>query len=413
MPDGEAPAMLASMDAYPSRTASPLRVVVAGGGVAGLETLVALRGLAGERVHCTLIAPEDAFTLRALTVFEPFGMGRPHRYPLGELTHDLGADHRRNAIVAIDRRRHRVELLTGEHVPYDVLVLAIGATPRPAFEHGLCFDRDPAGIDALVADARAGRARSIALVVPAGVVWPLPAYELALLLGAFEGTSDEPAPRVTLVTVEAEPLEVFGAPATAMVRTELNDAGVDLVVGATPTIARDGVIELGGGGRLHADRIVHLPVLSGPHLAGVPCDDDGFITVDGDLRIPDDRDVYAVGDGTTRPIKQGGLAAQQAEAVAELIARRAGADRPPRPYTPVLRALLRTAHGPRYMRADPPGGTGESLVSDQCLWWPPSKVASHWLTPWLATRDLETGRTPPPRRLPTGGITRGSVALPH
>ena len=51
----------------------------------------------------------------------------------------------------------------------------------------------------------------------------------------------------------------------------------------------------------------------------------------------------------------------------------------------MLRGLLRTPRGPRYLRAE----HGECLVSEQPLWWPPSKVASHWLVPWLATRDLE------------------------
>ena len=47
---------------------SPLRVVIAGGGVAGLETLMGLRGLAGDRVALTLLAPEDQLIYRPLTV---------------------------------------------------------------------------------------------------------------------------------------------------------------------------------------------------------------------------------------------------------------------------------------------------------------------------------------------------------
>jgi len=34
------------------------RVLIAGGGVAGLETLLALRALAGDRVKVTILAPE-------------------------------------------------------------------------------------------------------------------------------------------------------------------------------------------------------------------------------------------------------------------------------------------------------------------------------------------------------------------
>ena len=42
----------------------PLHVLVAGGGVVGLETLLALRDLAGERVRCTLLTPEPDFVYR-------------------------------------------------------------------------------------------------------------------------------------------------------------------------------------------------------------------------------------------------------------------------------------------------------------------------------------------------------------
>jgi sulfide:quinone oxidoreductase len=40
---------------------SSLRVLIAGGGAAGLETMMALRALAGERVDLTLVAPDDEF----------------------------------------------------------------------------------------------------------------------------------------------------------------------------------------------------------------------------------------------------------------------------------------------------------------------------------------------------------------
>jgi sulfide:quinone oxidoreductase len=57
------------------------RVLVAGGGVAALETVLALRSLAQDRVQVTLLAPERDFVYRPLTVSEPFG-GHVRRYPL-------------------------------------------------------------------------------------------------------------------------------------------------------------------------------------------------------------------------------------------------------------------------------------------------------------------------------------------
>ncbi len=43
------------------RRASPVRVLIAGGGVAALEATLALRTLAEERVAITLVAPESDF----------------------------------------------------------------------------------------------------------------------------------------------------------------------------------------------------------------------------------------------------------------------------------------------------------------------------------------------------------------
>jgi sulfide:quinone oxidoreductase len=106
-----------------------------------------------------------------------------------------------------------------------------------------------------------------------------------------------------------------------------------------------------------------------------------------------EQDVYAAGDATNSPIKQGGVATQQADAAAEAIAARAGADVEPQPFRPVLRGLLLTGATPRYMRAELSGGRGaDSRVSDHALWWPPSKIAGKRLAPYLALRhdELET-----------------------
>jgi sulfide:quinone oxidoreductase len=294
-------------------------------------------------------------------------------------------------------------------LPFDALVLAVGAVAYPAFDHGVTFDRAraAAAFDALVRDVATGRARSVAVVVPARQTWALPAYELALLLAATVRTGAPRRPRVTIVTAEREPLGAFGRAAGEMIVAELDAAGVDLVSTAHPRVTSDHIVEAGAARTVAADRIVPLPLLTGPRLAGVSCDSDGFIEVDAEFRAGGDPDVLAIGDGTAAPYKQGGLAAQQADVVAATIARRADAGHGPRPYAPVLRGVLRTDRGPRYLRAEPPGGDGECLVSDQCLWWPPTKVASRWLAPWLATREHEA--PPPPRVLATGGISRGSL----
>ena len=96
-------------------------------------------------------------------------------------------------------------------------------------------------------------------------------------------------------------------------------------------------------------------------------------------------DVFAAGDATDFPVKQGGLAAQQADAVAEAIAASAGADIDPEPFRPILRGTLLTGGPARYLRADISGAAGDdSLVSGEALWWPPNKLSGRYLAPYLS-----------------------------
>jgi sulfide:quinone oxidoreductase len=132
--------------------------------------------------------------------------------------------------------------------------------------------------------------------------------------------------------------------------------------------------------------VVALPRLEGPRIPGIPQDADGFIATDLSGRVHGLASVYAAGDITQFPIKQGGIAAQQADAVAEVIAAQAGAVVQPHRFQPVLRGLLLTGGAPRYLRSEPHGGQGDtSTVSDEPLWWPPGKIVGRYLAPFLAS----------------------------
>ena len=61
---------------------SRFRVLIAGGGVAGLEGLLALRHLVGVRARIEVLAPEREFTYRQLAVAEPFSAGEVARFDL-------------------------------------------------------------------------------------------------------------------------------------------------------------------------------------------------------------------------------------------------------------------------------------------------------------------------------------------
>jgi sulfide:quinone oxidoreductase len=302
---------------------------------------------------------------------------------------------------------------------YDALVIATGARAREAVPGAITFwgNGDAAPFRALLDDLDSGDVEQVVFCVPGRSGWSLPLYELALMTAAHAAQQVGGEPQLTIATPEASPLDVFGASASAAVRKLLDERGIGLCCGCYPAgVDADG-LRLVPGGHLVADRVVATPRLEGLFLDGLPHDDDGFIPADSFGRVEDldDADVYAAGDVTSFPVKQGGLAAQQADAVAELIAAEAGALVDPSPFRPVLRGLLLTGAEPSYLRAEITGGGGEtSVAASQPLWWPPDKIAGKYLAPylaWLAKADLEPRPPDSVEQLPVEVQLAGQSAL--
>lgn len=368
----------------------PPRIVIAGGGVAGLEALLALhRQLAGI-VELVLVAPERRFTYRPLAVLEPFVPGSMPTLELAEIAAERGAALVHDALVAVDPDARSATLRSGAQLSYDALVIAVGARPQPVAPGTLAFG-GPADVGALakvVEGVRAGRLRRVAFVAPAGIAWSLPLYELALQLGMVRDGEGR-TPQLLLVTGEREPLEAFGAESAAEARELLAAHGVQLRTASTVEAFEDGVlwIELEGG--VDVDAAIALPRLSGPAIDGLPQDRDGFVAVDEFSRVRGEDDLYVAGDACALPLKQGGLSAQQADIAAAHIAWRLGAGPRPAPLDPILRALLLTGAAPRFLHAHVVRGGEEhdaGHVAAEPLWWPPAKIAARELAPYLAGR---------------------------
>jgi sulfide:quinone oxidoreductase len=271
-----------------------------------------------------------------------------------------------------------------------MLLLACGAVPQPTVEGALTFrgPADTAKLEQVLAEIEAGEVRRLAYAVPPGAVWSLPVYELALLTSAW---ADEHGIDVELavVTAEEEPLHAFGREASRAVRLLLDERGIAVHTRAHPETAREGGLRLAGGDVVAADRVVALPRLRGPRLGGVPQTSEGFVPVDSHGRVSGLPGVFAAGDLTAYPVKQGGLAAQQALAAAEAIAAAAGAGVTPQPFRPVLRALLLTGGEPLYLRATLAAGDAErSEATTEPLWTPPVKIVGDHLAHFLAEHSF-------------------------
>jgi sulfide:quinone oxidoreductase len=366
------------------------RVIIAGGGVAAVETLLALRELAEDRIEIELLAPDPHFVYRPMVVAEAFGIGEEHRFDLSRVCDDQGAALRVDGLSCVDAERHVVQTTTGVEVEYDALVVARGARAREAVPGAVTFSgrRDIEAIRTVLdtAASPAGEVRRLVFAGPGGLTWMLPLYELAMLSRAHLDERGREDIEIAVTTSEESPLGAFGPLAGDTVRELLEDRRIELITGHYPTSFREGVLHLVPDMTVDADLVVALPWLEGPWIDGLPADDHGFLPIDAHGAVRGVDDVYAAGDATDFPIKQGGLASQQADALAEMIAARAGVPVEARPFVPVLRGVLLTGDTPTYLRSEITGGRGVSSISNSPLWWPPSKIAGRHLSPYLALR---------------------------
>src|SRR5919108_633858 len=366
------------------------RVTIVGGGVAALEAMIALRRLAEERVRIELVTPTAEWSSRPLAVAEPFGLGKATRYDLVKVARDHSAALHLAGVQAVRSEAHELLTWDGRTLDYELLLVAVGAQPTTSLP-GSVTVRGPGytgRFRTLLHELEARRIKNVAFAVPPGASWPLPLYELALMTAAHVAERGLRPVELSPVTPEEEPLELFGPAASGAVRELLGERGVVLHTSRYPADVRDRELTFVPRGSVPADRVVSLPRLRGPFLPGLPHDAEGFIPTDVHGLVAGERDVYAAGDATACPVKQGGVAA-------EAVAARAGYNVVPRPFRPILRGMLLTGAAPRYLRADVSGTAGDSsTASDQALWWPPSKIAGHWLAPYLAL-GIEELEAPP------------------
>ncbi len=410
-------------------------VCVVGAGTAGLEGLFAAREQLGARTRLRLIAPPDEFRYRPMSAGSLFRPASERGLSIAELAANARAAWTadRADVVRLDDRT----VLTGEGdiVGFDFLLLAPGARSMRTLRQGFVWERggDPGVLDRILAEIRAGEIRSVAVVVPRGARWPVPVYELALVLAWTAARTDT---RVTLLSAEQAPLGALGTGATETVTRELDEAGVEVVGGvevleqphqaagssppirlalraedpAAPSPAPTGRSGDPTAGRARAsetrefDRLISLPAAFGPRIAGVPTDAAGFIQVDEALRVCGAERVWAVGSCIASALDHTLLAARQADAaVGAIAAARTGAAAPTPPD--LIGILL---HGQRKSwQAENPPGTIQP--STRCLWWPPGRAVGRLLAARIAAWDASVEHALPAR--PGGLVVHVPIAL--
>jgi sulfide:quinone oxidoreductase len=372
---------------------SGFRVVVCGGGVAAIEGMLRLRSLAGDLVEVTLVAPNDEFVYRPLAVREAVALGSTWRYRLRDIARDAGAEWIKDTLGSVDPVGLRARTGQGAELGYDALLVAVGGRQVAPLDHALTFSDAEAGqvYERVVEDVEDEHARSVAFVVPEGPVYPLPAYELALMLAERARRAGVRGLELCVVTPEPAPLAVFGGEVGDLLFHVLCEAGVDVHLSSTAVVPRPRRLSIHPAGpELMPDRIVAMPRVAGPSIRGLDgAGADGFIPIDAHCAVPGTGGlVFAAGDATAFPVKHGGVGAQQADTAAAAIARLAGARAEPRPLRPEIRAKLLTGRQPLYLSARLQDGQGfDTKVSETPLWPLDDKIVAAELGPYLAELD--------------------------
>lgn len=374
------------------------RIVIAGGGVGALESVLALQATCAERVEIELIAPAAEYVHRPLAVAEAFTGEAPQRYDLQAFADSRGIAVRRDTVASVDTMAQTVTTGAGETVAYDQLIVALGARAVPVIPGAITFrgPGDAGRIRHALFDLDVGRAARIAFIVPGATTWSLPLYELALQTARHlraAGLERE----LVLVTPERMPLAAFGSEASARVSELLHESGFSVRTGSIAEALIGGRLWMPLEGSFPVDLAIALPALLGPRLPGLPGDRRGFVPVDAYCRAVGRDRVHVIGDAAAHAVKQGGLAVQQAAVAAAGIAARLDGREPTATYRPVLRGMLLTGERPLYLRREI-GDAGVNAVSEEPLWWPPAKIAGGRLGAFLASRTdlLVASHTPAP-----------------
>lgn len=362
-----------------------MRVLVAGGGAAGLEAVLALSALARDLVDVEVISPDREFVYRPMLVAEPFGAAEVLRFDLEEPLNDAGARLRDGSLASVNPADRTVETAGGEVLAYDALLLAVGARPLESVPGALTFSGAAERRQFAEMLRRLGRrgAKRLVFIVPKGVSWSIAAYELALLTAAERDVRRLPDVELAVVTHESGPLDVFGPAISRLVAARLAGSGITLLVGSVAVRIENGALVLSSGEQVEGSAFVALPTLEVPPIPGIPQRSGGFVQTDTQMNVSGLESIWAAGDTTWFPVKQGGLATQQADVAARAIAAAAGAHVPIEPFHPMLRAALITGEAPEFLRSDLSQRELGQASAARALWWPPTKIAGSYLGPYI------------------------------
>jgi sulfide:quinone oxidoreductase len=367
------------------------KILIVGSGPGALEATLALS--ASEylpNAEISLISPQTEFVYRPNLVMEPFGVVNIARYSVGEIIAAEGVQQWLGTIDRIDAAAGKAWSPEDDEFEFDALIVATGTAsnvelPAPAVTFGTPGSMDH--LKELVHEIDAGAVRNVVFVAPEGPRWSLPVYELATMTAERAEHQANQQIAVAVVTPERGPLDIFGLANSEAIERLADELGVIVHTNATVLDWDGRTMTLANGAEYPVDRLFAMPRLSGIAPSGLPQDEHGFLPVDefqrvlgGDAPLPG---IFAVGDVTNFPLKQGGLATEAADTAVDAIEVQFGSREASEPFPREIEAILLTAGRRIPMRARV-DADGSKVIPIEDLTGPQQKIRSRFLADRLS-----------------------------
>jgi NADH dehydrogenase len=302
------------------------RIVVLGGGFAGIETVRCLERALGSRegVEVLLVSEQNYLLFTPLLPQVASSLVEPRHIiqPIRDIRGRRPFRFRRDRVLAIDLAARRVTCAEGD-LPYDRLVIALGGV-TPTFgvpgvaEHALNYKTLP---DALVvrdhlidlaehADHEpdpAVRRRLLTVCVVGGgytgveLIAELEDFFASYLVPRYRGI-DPGDYRLMILEAGDEILRGVHPTLAARARRKLWREGIEVRTGTRVTRVRDGAVDTADGASIPVGLTIWAAGVKGhPVLAPVPVTKDrlGRVVVDRFLQVPGYPGVYGAGDAIT------------------------------------------------------------------------------------------------------------------
>jgi NADH dehydrogenase FAD-containing subunit len=386
---------------------APPRVLILGGGFAGLETAFLLHMRVGKAVDITIVSDRDTFLFKPNTIYIPFGAD-PESFlvPLRKPAYKQHLNLVEGSVRELDPDKRIVSLTDGTALSYDFLVIATGSGMRPEEVRGLAEHAATIWTPEAMADlgrrlealrerAAAGQDQEVLFVVPENNKCSGPLYEIVFMLETWLRRNKlRDRVKITYSTYEQSFIQAFGPRLHDVVVAEFGERGIEGHTGEVVEEVVEGEAGFATGISRRFDELISFP----PYVAGcryeaLPSDDRGFLRTELDTRLVQGHaEIYAPGDAGDFPVKQAFLAMLQADATADHIASQIGAREFSQPFDPVSMCVMEMldkatfAQVPLRLTGDParpvevrPDAGGDYKVGVSPLWRLGKKVLGFYL----------------------------------